>query len=96
MTVESRENWIEAGQLVAVLTLMLLAAGAVSAIAQQYGGADQTSINLTQATATATLSAQIAALTERIGRIESQINYVFAALVGSLITQLVSLRVGKR
>ena len=93
MTVDERRNWSEAGQGVAVLTLLLLAFGAVAALAQSMT-TDQGAINMQQATAVATLSAQMASLTERMAKLESQINYVLMALVGSLITQLVQLRVG--
>ena len=51
---------------------------------------------MSQAATNATLTAQIAALTERIAKLESQNNYVLLAIVGALITQLVQLKAATR
>lgn len=91
MTQAERRSWIESGQVVLLCVLVLLGAGAVTAIAGQ--ASDQM---LQQAAATATASADIKALTERIGKVESQINYVLAAIMGSILAQLFQLRANKR
>lgn len=91
MTQAERRSWIESGQILLLCTLAILAVGAVSARAGQVS--DQM---LQQAAATATASADIKALTERIGKVESQINYVLAAIVGSILAQLFQLRANKR
>lgn len=91
MTQAERRSWIESGQVVLLCVLVLLGAGAVTALAGQ--ASDQM---LQQAAATATASADIKALTERIGKVESQINYVLAAIVGSILAQLFQLRANKR
>lgn len=91
MTQAERRNWIESGQILLLCTLALLAVGAVSARAGQVS--DQM---LQQAAATATASADIKALAERIGKVESQINYVLTAIVGSILAQLFQMRANKR
>ncbi len=91
MTQAERRSWIESGQILLLCVLVLLGAGAVTALAGQVS--DQM---LQQAAATATASADIKALTERIGKVESQINYVLAAIVGSILAQLFQLRANKR
>lgn len=94
MTQAERRSWIESGQIVLVCTLVLLGVGAVTARAGQAAGvSDQM---LQQAAATATASADIKALAERLGKVESQINYVLAAIVGSILAQLFQLRANKR
>lgn len=92
MTQAERSQWIESGEVVLVCTLVLLFAGAVSALAGQ-SVSDQM---LQQAAASATASADIRALAERLGKVESQINYVLAAIVGSILAQLFQLRANKR
>lgn len=94
MTQAERSSWIESGQIVLVCVLVLLGVGAVAAMAQQATGlSDQV---LQQATATATATAEIRALADRIGKVESQINYVLTAIVGSILAQLFQLRANKR
>ena len=94
MTHAERSKWIECGEIVLTCTLVILFAGAVSARAgQTIGLSDQV---LHQATAAATASADIRALTERVGKVENQINYVLAAIVGSILAQLFQLRANQR
>lgn len=91
MTQSERHGWIQSGQFLLLCTLGLLLAGAVSAWAGQVS--DQV---LQQVAATATASADIHALADRIGKVESQINYVLMATVGSILAQLFQLRATKR
>ncbi len=94
MTQAERRSWIESGQIVVICTLAVLLVGAVRTFANQAAGlSDQV---LQQATASATAAADIKALAERIGKVESQINYVLMAAAGSLIAQLFQLRANKR
>ena len=96
MTVHERRQWLGAGQVIAVCTLALMLAGLVAHVAAQYGVQDQTSINLQQATAVASLTEQVHGLAERIGKLEALINYLLLGIVGSIGTQLVQLRAGRK
>lgn len=90
MTQAQRRTWNESGQIAAGITLGILAYGGVVHVFAQ------TTLDPFQAATNATLAAQLAALTERVAKLESQNNYVLMALVGSLITQLVQLRTSRK
>ena len=81
-------------QIVLGCTLLLMVAGAVSAMGNQ-----SFEINdelLKQATRGATATADIHALADRMGKVEGQINYVLMGIVGSIVAQLAQFRIGKR
>ena len=91
MTQAQRTTWIHTGQWAAGVTLGVLAYGAAAQVLAQA-----TLLDPIQAATNATVAANLTALTDRVGKLESQNNYVLAALVGSLITQLVQLRTSRK
>ena len=91
MTQARRHQWISAGQWTAGLTIGLMVfGGAVAYVTAQM------SPEYIQAATNATVAAQLSALSDRVGKLEQQNNYVLMALVGSLITQLVQLRTSRK
>ena len=91
-TLACQQRWRHIGAWVAGLTLEILIVGFIAHVVDISAQWTE----MTQAATNATLTAQIAALTERIAKLESQNNYVLLAIVGALITQLVQLKAATR
>lgn len=88
MTRQQQRAWLNSGQVVAIGTLAVLMGGACVSLFAQLADAQQAAVN-------ATLTAQIAALSDRLGKVEAQINYVLAGVVGSLLTNLMQFRASR-
>ena len=87
MTQAQRRTWITSGQLAAGITLAILMYGAAASVFAQ---------TVEQAATNATMAAQLTALSERVGKLESQNNYVLMAVFGSLITHLMQFRAASK
>lgn len=93
MTQRQRGEWITAGQGIATMTIVVLLVGfAVSVARAQYPG----SAELQQAATNAMLSAQITALSDRLGKVEGQLNFLLMGIVGAVLTQIIVLRTARR
>lgn len=88
------DNSTLSAQIILGCTLLLLIAGAASAMTSQ--SFELNDALLKQATQGATAAADIHALADRMGKVEGQINYVLMGIVGSIVAQLAQFRIGKR
>lgn len=79
------DDWLTCSRVVVIGTLIVLMVGAAPYGAAQLVDAPQAAVN-------ATVAAQLEAVSDRVEKVEAQINYVLMAVVGTLIAQLFQLK----
>jgi hypothetical protein len=85
----NEDDWRACSRVVVIGTLIMLMIGAASYVTAQFVDAPQAAVN-------ATVAAQLEAVSDRVEKVEAQINYVLMAVVGTLIAQLFQLKAGRK